>query len=99
MARSLPATDALASSAVDIATRAAEINMLLLNKQRQPRTLHIQGDMLPYVCYLLCPVSAALASISRMDSISTSYARCRVRSTRPFQALDLCWRSQESGDL
>jgi len=32
--------------------------------------------VLPYaLCYSLCPVSAALASIFRMDSIPTSYSR------------------------
>ena len=51
-----------------------EIVILLPNNQRQHRTLHIQKDVLPYaLCWLLCPVSAALASILRMDSISTSY--------------------------
>ena len=45
------------------------------NNLRQHRTLHIQKDVLPYaLCYLLCPVSAALASIFRMDSIITSYS-------------------------
>ena len=44
------------------------------NNQRQHRTLHIQKDVLPYaLCYLLCPASAALASIFRTDLISTSY--------------------------
>ena len=48
--------------------------MLLPNNQRPHRTLHIQKDVLPYaLCWLLCPVSAAFASIFRMDSISTSY--------------------------
>ena len=52
----------------------AEIVMLLPNFQRQHRDLHIQKDVLPYaLCKLLCPVSAALASIFRMDSIYTSY--------------------------
>ena len=47
--------------------------ILLPNNQRQHRTLHIQEDVLPYaLCYSLCPVSAALASIFQMDSISTS---------------------------
>ena len=54
----------------------AEIQMLLPNNQRQHRTLHIQKDVLPYsLCWLLCPFSAALASIFRVDSISTSYNR------------------------
>ena len=36
---------------------------------------HIQEDVLPYaLCQLQCPVSAALASIFRMDPISTTYA-------------------------
>ena len=48
--------------------------MLLPNNQRQHRTLHIQEDGLPYAfCELLWPVSATLASIFRMDYISTSY--------------------------
>ena len=60
-------------------SRIEEIGILLPKNQRQHRTLHIQEDMLPYaVCELLCPVSAALASISRKDSIFTSYAS-RVR--------------------
>ena len=44
-----------------------ETGVLLPNNQRQHRTLHIQKDVLPYaLCSLLCPVSAALASIFRM---------------------------------
>ena len=51
-----------------------EIGILLPNNQRQHRTLHIQKDVLPYALrWLLCPVSAALARIFRMDAISTSY--------------------------
>ena len=51
-----------------------EIGILLPNNRRQHRTLHIQKDVLPYaLCSLLCPVPAAVASIFRMDSISTSY--------------------------
>ena len=54
--------------------RHPEIGILLPNNQRQHRTLHIQKDVLPYaLCYLLCSVLAALASIFWMDSISTSY--------------------------
>ena len=54
-------------------TRFRQIGLLLLNKQHQHRTLHIQKDVLPYaLCLLLCPVSAALAGIFWMDSISTS---------------------------
>ena len=51
------------------------IGILSLSNQRQHRTLHIQNDVLPCaLCLLLCPVSAALASISRMgNAISTSY--------------------------
>ena len=46
---------------------------LLPNNQRQHRTLHIQKDALLYaLCYSRCPVSADIASVSRMDSISTS---------------------------
>ena len=49
--------------------------MLLPNNQRQHRTLHIQEDVLSYASgKLLCPVSAALASVSRVVSISTSPA-------------------------
>jgi len=43
------------------------ITKLLPNNQRQ----HIQKDVL---CWLLCPVSAALSSIFRMDSISAPRA-------------------------
>ena len=50
--------------------------VLLPNNQRQQRTLHTLEDDLPYVlCYVQCPVSAALASIFRVDSISTSYCK------------------------
>ena len=53
---------------------ARDIVIVLPNNQRQHHTLHIQKDVLPYAMrYLLCPVSAARASIFRMDSISTSY--------------------------
>ena len=46
-----------------------------LQHQRQHRTLRTQKGVLPYALYWsLCPVSAALASIIRMDSIATSYA-------------------------
>ena len=56
-----------------IAPPCGEIGILLPNKQRHHRTLHIQKDVLPKaLCSLLCPVPAALASIFRMDSISTS---------------------------
>ena len=52
------------------------IGILLPNNQPQHRTLHIRQDVLPYaLSWLLCPVSAALASIFRMDSISTSYCQ------------------------
>ena len=51
-----------------------EIDILLPSNQRQHRALHIQKDALPYAwCELLCPVLAALSSIFRMSSISTSY--------------------------
>ena len=51
-----------------------ETGISLPNNQLHDRTLHIQNDVLPYVlCWLLCPVLVALASIFRMDSISTSY--------------------------
>ena len=54
--------------------RRREIGILLTNNQGQRCTLHIQKNVLPYgLCKLLCPVSAALASIFKMDSISTSY--------------------------
>ena len=62
------------ASAIIARTDLPEIGISLPNNQRQHRTLHIQKDVLPYaLCQLLCPVSAALASIFRMDSISTSY--------------------------
>ena len=55
-------------------TTLREIGIVLPNSQRQHRTLHIQKDVLPYaLCLLLCPVSAALASMFRMDLVSTSY--------------------------
>ena len=51
-----------------------EIGILLPNNQRHHCTLHSQKDVLPCaLCQLRCPVPAALASILRMDSISTSY--------------------------
>jgi len=54
--------------------RPGDIRILLPNNPRQHRTSHLQKDVLPYaLCWGLCPVSTALASISRMDSISTSY--------------------------
>jgi len=57
-----------------------ETGILLPNNQLQHRTLHIQNDVLPYVlCWLLCPVLAALASIFRLDLISTSYTRWSYR--------------------
>ena len=50
------------------------------NNQRQYRTLHIQKDVIPYtLCSILCPVPAALASIFRVDSISTSYNFVSIR--------------------
>ena len=53
-----------------------EIGILLPNNLRQHRTLHIQKDVLPFsLCKLLCPVSADLASIFRMDSISTYHSQ------------------------
>ena len=56
----------------------------LPNSQRQHRTLHIQKDVQPYAwCWLLCTVSDALASIFRMDSISTSYRLCLHLSQQP----------------
>ena len=46
-----------------------EIGISLRNNQRQYRTLHVQKDVLPYaLCWLLCPVSTALASIKRVRS-------------------------------
>jgi len=59
-------TDRSSRNLQDLKERASlgtgrEIGILLPNNQRQHRTLHIH-------------VSAALASIFRMDSISTSYA-------------------------
>ena len=63
-----------------------EERLVLPNNQRQHRTLHIQKDVLPYaLCESLCPVSATLASISRMDSISTSYADSGKRCETPLQ--------------
>ena len=61
------------------------LELLLPNNQRQHRTLHVRKDVLPYVlCYMLCPVSAALASIFRMYPISTSCkTNCRRTRNRP----------------
>ena len=40
-----------------------DIGISTLSNQRLHRTLHIEKDVLPYaLCYLLCLVSAALAS-------------------------------------
>jgi hypothetical protein len=56
-----------------------KIGIALPNNQRQHRILHIQ-EVLPYALRrLLCPVSAGLASIFRMGSISTSYPRASNR--------------------
>ena len=80
-----------------------EIGISLPNNQRQHRTLHIQTDVLPCaLSWLLCHMSAALASIFRMDSISTCYSPpCRPPALRVGQAAlfrPLYWRSPESGD-
>ena len=54
----------------------SKIGILLPNNQRQHRTLHIQEDVRPYaLCWLLCPVSVAVARIHQKDLISTSYPR------------------------
>ena len=51
----------------------SEVDISLPNNQRQHRTLHIQKDALPLAsCQLMCPVSAALASIFRMDPLPTA---------------------------
>ena len=55
------------------------IGILVPNNQRQHRALHIQKDVLPYALRkFLCPVTAALASVFRMDSTSTSYVSRRM---------------------
>ena len=55
-------------------TEDANIDIQLPNNQRQHRTVNIQKNVLPYaLCHLLCPVSAALASIFRLNLISTSF--------------------------
>ena len=59
-----------------LSTQAAWYSIVgpVVPRQRQHCTLHTQKDVPPYaLCSLLCPVSAALASIFRRDSISTSY--------------------------
>ena len=57
------------------------IGILLPNNQHH----HIQKDVLPYaLCQLLCPVSAALASIFRMDSIPTSYIKTLLSFATSF---------------
>ena len=64
-----------------------EIGVSLPNNQRQHSTLHIEKDVLPHaLCQLPCPVSAALVSFFRMDSISTSYrVTSLIRNRPPFQ--------------
>ena len=55
-------------------TTGSEIGILVPNNRRQHSPLHTQKDVRPHALWkLLCPVSAALASIFRMDSISISY--------------------------
>ena len=40
----------------------------MVHNQRQHHTLHIQMYVLPYaLCFLLCPISAALASTVWME--------------------------------
>jgi hypothetical protein len=53
----------------------AEIGNLLPNNQRQRRTCYA-------LCHILYPVSAALASFFRMDSISTSFGNLVVAGFR-----------------
>ena len=61
--------------------------ILLPNNQRQHRTLNTEKDVLPCaLCWSLCPVSAALASIFRMDSLSNA-------CTFPFLSLPSRYRS------
>ena len=69
----------------------------IADQQRQHRTLHVQKDVLPHVLrYSLCPVSAALAVISRMDSISTSYKNPQEICVRdPPHALRLTHHTRE----
>ena len=70
---------------------------------RQHRTLHVQKDVLPCaVCQSPCPVSAALASIFRIDSIFTSYRRIWDFSHTVFSRCPFPWyhrsdSSQRSG--
>ena len=53
--------------------------VLLPNNQRQHHTVHFQIYVLPYaLCWLMGPVPAALASIFRVGSISSSYERLCV---------------------
>ena len=48
--------------------RARGIDVVLLHNQRQHHTLHIQMYVQPYaLCFLLSPISAALASIVWME--------------------------------
>jgi len=59
-----------------------EIRNWSLNNQRQHPTFHILKRVLPYaLCLSLSPVSAASASIFRMDSISPSYLRINTDMT------------------
>ena len=55
------------------------------NIQRQHRALQIHEDVMPYaLCQLKGPVSAALASNFRLDSISTSYTSLRSSRITPL---------------
>ena len=65
------------------------IGIILPNNQQQHHASHIQKDVLRYAfCLLLFPVSAALASIFWMDSISTSYKVDGIQtSVRPTRCL------------
>ena len=65
--------------------RSPEIGNLLPNNRRQRRTCYA-------LCHLLYPVSAAQASILRMDSNSTSYHINECTPTEPGVMVRICQR-------
>jgi len=69
----------------------SEIGISLPNHQHQHCTLHVQQDVLPYALgQLLCPASAAGASIFQMDSVSTCGASPARLFTQAHIILPTC---------
>ena len=61
----------------------SEIGILLQYNQRQHHTLNIQEDVLPYALRSYCaPCQLHLASISRINSISTSYSMWHIQDSQ-----------------